>query len=264
MKIVSLNIWDLPVWFVRDRSERITRIGDFFHEMSPDIICLQESFDPDHRTHLAGFLREHGYAASDEHIRNRSVMGRKMDTTGGLVIFSRFPILESTFIPFRRLFFSPIEALGRKGILITLLHTPQGTLRVVNLHLHKESFLWDEEIRFSQLEIAFMILQSLEPMPTVMAGDFNQQDLIENQFFLRLIRQNHFVHPTYETLGPSYRAENKYVNIWMNKIARSKRLDYIFYHNIHALRLRQGRYGVFYRDDPMSDHDPVVLDFCLE
>ena len=264
MKIISLNIWDLPAWFVKDRSKRIDRIRDFFHGINPDIICLQESFDPDHRVQLAGFFREHGYAASDEHIRSRNVMGRKMDTTGGLVTFSKFPILETRFVPFRRLFFSPIEALGRKGILMTLLDTPHGTLRIINLHLHKKSFLWDEEIRFSQLEILFMILQFLEPMPTVMAGDFNQQDLIENEFFLRLIHQNHFVHPTYKTLEPSYRMENKYVNTWMNKIAYSKRLDYIFYHNINALRLRHERYGVLYRDEPMSDHDPIVLDLCSE
>ena len=264
MKIISLNIWDLPVWFVRDRKERIALIQNFFHENNPDIICLQEAFDPDNRMWLAGFLREHGYAASDEHIESRSVMGRKMDTTGGLVIFSRFPILETTFIPFRRLFFSPIEALGRKGILITLLNTPQGALRIVNLHLHKKSFLWDEEIRFSQLEILFMTLQFYAPMPTVMAGDFNQHDLIENQFFLRLIRQNGFVHPECKTLEPSYRAENKYVNIWMNQIARSKRFDYIFYHNINALRLRCDQYRVIYRDEPLSDHDPVMLNFCSD
>ena len=263
MKIVSLNIWDLPVWFVKDRNKRIALAEDFFNEINPDIICLQESFDPDHRMQLAGFFQKHGYAASDEYIESRNVIGRKMDTTGGLVTFSKFPILENTFIPFRRLFFSPIEALGRKGILMTLLDTPHGTLRMINVHLSK-GFLWAEKIRLWQMKYLFTKAGFPDPAPTIMAGDFDQQDLIRNKKFLMLMDRNHFVHPACETLEPSYRAENKYVNIWMNKIARSKRLDYIFYHNINALRLRCERYDVLYRNEPMSDHDPIVLDLDSE
>ena len=184
-----------------------------------------------------------------------------MDTTGGLVTFSKFPILGTAFIPFRRLFFSPIEALGRKGILTTLLDTPHGTLRIVNVHLSK-GFLWAEKIRLWQLKYIFTKAGFSDSVPAVMAGDFNQQDLIRNKKFLALIDKNRFVHPECETLEPSYRAENKYVDIWMNRITHSKRLDYILYHNINALRLRYNQYRILYQDEPLSDHDPVMLDLC--
>lgn len=259
MKIVSLNIWDLPLWFVRDRKERISRIKDFFHETDPDIVCLQESFDPDHRMRLNGFLGSAAYATSDTDVRSRNVLGTKLDTTGGLVTYSKFRVLESVFIPFRRLFFSPLEMLGRKGMLITLLDTPYGRLRVVNLHLYKKSLLWDEAIRVSQLKRVFAHMRSLGSLPTIMAGDFNQRDLAHNRKFLQLIAENNFVNPQGDMREPSYRAENKYVDIWINRIRRSKRLDYILHNDLGALHLRSHECRVLCRKEPMSDHDPVML-----
>ena len=259
MKIVSLNIWDLPVWFVRDRSERVGRISDFFHEMDPDIVCLQESFDPDHRVRLNDFFRSAAYATSNTDVRNRNVLGTKMDTTGGLVTYSKFRVLENVFIPFRRLFFSPIEALGQKGILVTLCDTPQGKMRIVNIHLSK-GFLYAEAVRIWQLKRIFAHVRSLGSLPTVMAGDFNQHNLAHNPKFLQLMGENDFVHPEGDMREPSYRAENPYVDIGMNKIRRSKRLDYILHNNLAALRFRCDEYRVLRREEPMSDHDPVVLE----
>ena len=42
MKIVSFNIWDLPVWFVQDRDERLVLMNDLLKNLDADIICLQE------------------------------------------------------------------------------------------------------------------------------------------------------------------------------------------------------------------------------
>ncbi len=263
MKIISLNIWDLPVWFVKDRKERIVLIKDFLITLNPDIICLQESFDPDHRAEIISFFQTHGYAASDKHVGSRNVIGRKMDTTGGLVTFSKFPILANSFIPFPRLFFSPIEWLGRKGVLMTLLDTPYGKLRMINVHLSK-GFLYPEAVRLRQLKHLFIHVQSLSPVFTCIAGDFDQQDFVHNRKFSELITKHNFIHPPGDTIKPSYRAENKYVDIWMNRIRHSKRLDYIVYNHLGSLHVAVEQYAVIYLDKPLSDHDPVLLDFRQE
>ena len=93
-----------------------------------------------------------------------------------------------------------------------------------------------------------------------MAGDFNQRDLARNKKFLKLIKENHFIFPVCDAFAPSYRAENVYVNIWMNRITRSKRIDYFLCSNLHMLHLRPEQCAAVYPDPPLSDHDPVVLD----
>ena len=259
MKIVSLNIWDLPVWFVQDRDERLVLINNFLKNLDPDIICLQESFDPEHRRQLNDLLRVRGYETSDKDVRRRSVLGRMMDMTGGLVTYAKFPIRKNRFIPFSRLFFSPIEYLGRKGGLITSLDTPYGIVRIINAHLSK-GFICPQTVRLQQMKKILRNIPFSELITTIMVGDFNQRDLARNKKFLKLIKENHFIFPVCDAFAPSYRAENVYVNIWMNRITRSKRIDYFLCSNLDMLHLRPKQCAAVYSDPPLSDHDPVVLD----
>src|SRR5437867_931507 len=50
------------------------------------------------------------------------------DTTAGLVIFSKFPIIQDKFVPFKQFTPSVIERIGRKGILEATIKTPYGTI----------------------------------------------------------------------------------------------------------------------------------------
>jgi endonuclease/exonuclease/phosphatase family metal-dependent hydrolase len=52
LKLVTLNIWDIPFWFSLDREARLARLGQYLNKISPDLICLQESFDVKHRDDL--------------------------------------------------------------------------------------------------------------------------------------------------------------------------------------------------------------------
>jgi mRNA deadenylase 3'-5' endonuclease subunit Ccr4 len=105
LKIVSFNIWDLPYWFVKNREQRILQIAEYLRKLDAEIVCLQESFDVRHRRFLYESLGSDKYYASDGFETTRKAPLALFDTTGGLVIFSKFPIIQNKFIPFNQ--FSP-------------------------------------------------------------------------------------------------------------------------------------------------------------
>src|SRR5215813_2067308 len=102
LKIVSFNIWDLPYWFVKNRQQRILQIAAYLRRLDAEIICLQESFDVHHRRLLYERLGCDRYYASGGFEETRKAPFASLDTTGGLVTFSRFPIIEHTFMPFNQ------------------------------------------------------------------------------------------------------------------------------------------------------------------
>lgn len=262
MKIVTLNIWDLPLWFVPDRKERIMRIAAYLKELDADIICLQESFDPRHRKSLHMLLDL--YQTTDGRAQARNVFFISFDTTGGLVTFSKFPIVRSVFIPFRKFFLPPIELLGNKGMLIAFLNTPYGKLRVCNTHLFHRGSLCNKVIRWSQIKHMFTTLRAHEPTPAIIAGDFNEDNLPHHQKFLELMARHNVIHPSASVLEPTYRKENPYATIGMNRIRHSKRLDYIFHNDLGSLHLKVSRYAVLHPDNVLSDHNPVILEMIPE
>ena len=124
--IITFNVWDLPLWFVRGRERRIAKVADYLAGQDADVICLQESFDVAHRLLIAHRLGD-GYSMSDGHDRTRKMLGIKtFDVTGGLVVFSKFPIVRSRFFTFNRLVnVSWVEFLARKGFLEVVVSTPE-------------------------------------------------------------------------------------------------------------------------------------------
>src|SRR5215475_8773830 len=100
LKIVSFNIWDLPYWFVKNREQRILQIAEYLPKLDAEIVCLQESFDVRHRRLLYESLGSDKYYASGGFEATRRAPLTLFDTTGGLVIFSKFPIIHNKFIPF--------------------------------------------------------------------------------------------------------------------------------------------------------------------
>ncbi|MDP3779459.1 MAG: endonuclease/exonuclease/phosphatase family protein [bacterium] len=259
MKILSLNIFDLPLWFVKDRKQRLDAIKRYLRDLNVDIICLQESFDPKHRLNLNDFFKANGYYASDTLVEQRRVLGVSMDTTGGLAIFSKFPIFSRAFIAFDFIPFAPQESAGKKGALVADVQTPRGKLRIVNTHLCQWSLLFEKRTRLNQMKRILDAIAKRIPLPTVIAGDFNEKDIFKNKHFGALMDAHRFVHPATDAFHPTYRKENPYVNIWMNRISHSKRIDYIMYNDLSDLALEHKEYSVLYPDRALSDHDPVVL-----
>jgi hypothetical protein len=107
LKIVSFNIWDLPYWFVKNRKQRILQIAAYLQRLDAEIVCLQESFDVYHRKLLYESLGSDKYYASGGFETTRKAPLASFDTTGGLVIFSKFPIIQDKFVPFKQFGSSP-------------------------------------------------------------------------------------------------------------------------------------------------------------
>lgn len=264
IKIISFNIWDLPLWFVKDREKRFKGLINYLKKLDADIICLQEAFDPQNRKKL---VEELGgiYETTNDISNNRKIFGLKLfDKSGGLVIFSKFKILESAFVPHNRLANSTIgEVFGRKGYLRATIKTPAGNLEVINIHLHEEG-IWfaDRIIRRNQLAQILKQVNNIDK-PSILLGDFNQFDLIKRNDFINLLKTNDFFHADQEeNLAASYRQENIYFNGLFNNPSGSVRLDYVFIRKLDMLNLEVKDYHVEILEPSLSDHDPVILTLC--
>lgn len=260
--IITFNIWDLPLWFVRGRDARIAKVADFLAAEDADIVCLQESFDVRHRLSIARRLGER-YAMSDGHEETRKILGVKtFDMTGGLVVFSKFPIVSSRFFPFSRLMnVSCIEFLARKGFLEVVVETPEGPLRVIDIHAHKVARFGGRWVHLRQVERVLSFLKDAPTMPTVFAGDFNEDQMTRVPEFRERFRAAGFAHPgpDDEPLAPSYRKENPLVDAWPNRIASSERDDYVLLRGILGSGWNVVHYAPYADDARLSDHDPVML-----
>jgi len=262
LKIVSFNIWDLPYWFVKNREQRILQIAEYLRKLDAEIVCLQESFDVRHRRFLYESLGPDKYYASGGFEATRKAPLALFDTTGGLVIFSKFPIIQNTFIPFNQFTPSVIERIGHKGILEATIETPYGNIQVFNTHLHKEQRFFAHNIRVKQLKHILERMQEQQHLPVILAGDFNENALMEQKKLATILQSRGLMHSIhferYEYM-PSYRLNNPLVDNWINRVSYSRRLDYILVRLVEKLGLKVVQYEPIYLTPPLSDHDPVIL-----
>jgi len=262
LTIVSFNIWDVPYWFVKNRQQRMLQIAAYLQRLDAEIICLQESFDVSHRRLIYEHLGGERYYASGGLEATRHAPLASFDTTGGLVILSKFPIIESHFRPFTQLTPSWIERIARKGVLAATLETPYGRMQVCNIHLHAGTHGLARSIRFKQLTSVVERMQGPRNVPAILAGDFNEHGLMEQKQFTHLLHSRHLTHTVQGEHGPcrpSYRVENPLVHHWLNRATYSRRLDYIFIRFPEGWDLQVVHYEPLYLIPPLSDHDPVLL-----
>lgn len=263
LKILSFNIWDLPLFFVKNRKSRIRGTAEYLKNLNADIICIQESFDVKNRLFLKDALTDNYYVAGDTEEVRRLLLFKFLDMSGGLVIFSKFPILESSFISYSRLFNSAVgEVLARKGFLEAIVKTPKGKMRILNTHLHEETPLFDRTVRMSQLAKLFGLVGQ-DDLPTILTGDFNEEALMHQENFSALFDSRGFKHPiktvNAKDVVPTYRPGNPYVDNWVNRTSLPKRYDYILVKNMDKLGLFAKQYEPQIINPPLSDHDPILL-----
>ncbi len=262
LKIVSFNIWDLPYWFVKNRRQRILQIAEYLRRLNAEIVCLQESFDVHHRRLLYEHLGLERYYASGGFEDTRKAPLAVFDTTGGLVIFSKFPIIQHKFIPFNQFTPSLIERIGRKGVLEATIETPYGVIQVLNIHLHMGKNFFARNIRIKQLKSILERMKVPLHLPVILAGDFNENALMEQEKFVNILRSRglaHSVHFEQYEFMPSYRIKNPFVNNWLNRSKYSRRLDYILVNLTEDFDLKVVQYEPMYLIPPLSDHDPIFL-----
>lgn len=253
-KVISYNIWDLPLWFVKDRTSRITEVARYLATSGADVICVQEAWTQSGREILYHILGDAGYHHASV---NESSL---LVGNGGLVTFSKFPIVQKEFTAFSRLSVAFVEFFAAKGVLKTVLDTPFGKITVFNTHLHSPSWLLGQWVRLRQMERVLAVIGE-DDTPAVLAGDFNEDKLWEQKEFTRILSGANFSNPLSVAKGmpPTYRLENEFVNIWINREYAPSRFDYIFVRNLEACSLTVRAYEPLYLKPDLSDHDPVVL-----
>jgi endonuclease/exonuclease/phosphatase family metal-dependent hydrolase len=259
IKVLSFNIWDLPLFFVKNRKKRFEGLIKYLKEVDADIICLQEAFDVKHRAELREeFKIKYSIAGNGD---SRKILFVKVfDTTGGLMVLSKFPIKTKKFVPYSRIFNSAIgEVLARKGFLDVVVETPKGDLRIVNTHLHEETPFFDRAVRLFQLKKILGRINNID-LPAILVGDFNQQSLLHQKDFSEHFDLSGFAHPLVDSVNlPTYRPENIYVDNWLNRTKTPKRFDYILTRRIDGLGLKSVRYEPQHLKTDLSDHDPLLL-----
>ena len=266
MKILTWNVWDTPFWIATKRHERMHRLGGFLKERDPDIICLQESFDTKHREMIHEALGKNEYCTTDQDdlMRRVFVFGR-MDQTGGLVIFSKFQIKNTTFTPFKNPILSSIqERIGRKGYLTAEIETTNGPLLVINTHLYSLQSIHASAVRIYQLKQIFKATaEKRKSMPSVFTGDLNEDALKNPVRSKEILKEDSFIDSTEltgEKIEPSYRPENPLTHTRFNNGEDPLRLDYVLFGNLQRLGLRATSNDVLPQPEkPLSDHDPVMV-----
>jgi endonuclease/exonuclease/phosphatase family metal-dependent hydrolase len=173
VKLVSINIWDLPIWLPRTRRRRRhRRLLEGLAALDADIFLIQEAFRPRLRRAILRALPD--LQADAFARRGRWVLFLRMDAAGGLFTLARWPILSSRYQPTRRFHrMKPDERIGRKGSLWTRSATPAGELLVGNVHLYAGNSPIDAHVRSIQARDLLLHGDTAPNVPTVVGGDCN-------------------------------------------------------------------------------------------
>jgi endonuclease/exonuclease/phosphatase family metal-dependent hydrolase len=173
IRVLSINIWDLPVPI--PGFERARRRRDLLEQLpgtGADLVLIQEAFLPRFKPRIAEVLPDHQCDRFLDHRRRR--LGLEMDGSGGLMTFSRFRLLDCRYVPFECWPGMKLdERIGKKGCLWVEVETPGGPVRIGNVHLYAGLGPTNAQVRAKQTRHLLDQLAEMEPMPTVLAGDFN-------------------------------------------------------------------------------------------
>lgn len=173
IRLVSINLWDLPVPLPRfDRALRRRRLLEQLPGLGADLLLFQESFRPGFRRSLT--KASAGFEAHPECGRGRWFFFLPLDCTGGLFTLSRWPIVAQRHQRARRIRSLKLdERVGVKGCLWTRVRTPAGDLLVGNVHLYAGNNPVDAHVRAVQARDLLMHGELCDDVPAVLAGDFN-------------------------------------------------------------------------------------------
>jgi endonuclease/exonuclease/phosphatase family metal-dependent hydrolase len=150
---------------------RLRALGEILERSEYDVVCLQEVMSPLNLALLRNIMKSYGQVA---HATRFPLVG------GGLVILSRWPIVERRFEPFR--FGGPARAewLMRKGVLVARIQSAGRPLTVVNTHLSANmADDWSPANAYARVQaaeltrLAFAVARTGPEDPLVVMGDFN-------------------------------------------------------------------------------------------
>lgn len=258
---ITLNTWGLPLHLPgHDDIRRFNIIPDSVLQQGVDIVFLQETFHPKLRHNLLNTLSPHYYVHTNGN-KNRSALGfLRMDTQGGLMTFSKYPIINQNFVTFPiSINTSIIEYIGKKGFLVTTIQYGKDTLNLINTHLYSGHNPEAAAQRYRQIQIISDYIGNnmiLQKYPIIFAGDINIHhpdtqnsnvyDIITDQMFF--VDSKPKLEPCDYTMDPLH-------NDYVPSHEPQAKLDYIFYRNSNMMFLQvYESKRAFSNDIPISDH----------
>ncbi len=255
MTLLTLNIWNLP-FITKDKHLRMQRLITGLEEMRPDIICLQESWEPEVRKLLLSSLRE--YQIPD--ICSGKRLGGFFDSTGGLLIMTRMPVVVTSVIFnefFENGFLCFEDRIGRKGFLAARVTVNDRSFVVVNTHLHVRmlgSYRHHRDVRIRQLEqLCSFVNSSTQQLPTILLGDFNFESRDEEY---RVVFGAHFRDLSSNLESNWNQRGNCYDATYFNTLlTRRSKVDYIFAKNIGSMVWNTRK---VFDSPPISDHYGIL------
>lgn len=267
--IISQNIGATP--FAKDGLKRVSRFSRALKQpaLQTDFVCLQETFTVLSRLLIGQTSKHHPYVSIPTS-RNFRLL------PSGLAFLSKYPIIESRFLPF--LTAKNQDRLANKGVLLTrVLHPNLGTINFLNVHLQAsyQSAIQYTDVRDRQLDILreFVFRECLQNL-TVMSGDFNSTE--DQNVYQRIVAPDDLgFHDALRILHPEHTLftwlpDNPYASDPCPPL----RLDYIFVKdNTHWKWQSHASTGALFsgahfytssRPKPYSDHEGLRMALSFE
>jgi endonuclease/exonuclease/phosphatase family metal-dependent hydrolase len=169
LRVLTWNVWGVPA-ITSHLDERMAAIPAAIATLGPDIVFLQELWEPRHAESVGRKLGELGFRHS-----------RAFDTPAGatgLFVASKFPLGAGAFRPFSlgRMphSFWHLDWMVEKGVANVVVETPLGALRVENTHLQAQyrTDRYGPE-RLAQAAEIVLMNRSHANEALLLAGDFN-------------------------------------------------------------------------------------------
>lgn len=182
IRILTLNIFCRPCpicsYALGDRkTERIKMFVKYLSRHFFDIVCLQEMFSSLSNGRINFFLKETRKLGFLYHLKSEKQSFFKFDS--GLLIISRFPIIDFDFSPF--LSFSGYESFVEKGVLYArILHENNHVLHVFTTHFQSKN---NPQVKRKQIkQLGNFILKNVkEGSNIIVTGDFNIEAVTEKE-----------------------------------------------------------------------------------
>jgi sphingomyelin phosphodiesterase 2 len=269
LRVMSLNLWGLGFNISQDREARVRALGEAFSQLEADLFTLQEVWLESDQKYLirqaegAGLLYSHSFRSG--------IIG------SGLVILSRYRIMEAQFRPYRLRSRPELLTQGDyyafKGAAVARLATPYGPIDCYNTHaIAQYAPDYQDELAAQRAanmyELGQFVNQYSHSTPAIVTGDFNVNP---HQLGYRLLLGLTGLVDCYDALHPddpsiTFSLDNPY----NSNYREPERIDYICVRSGGRLGLTPQAAGVTlkqrpdYPYKPYSDHYAVQVDFDIE
>lgn len=255
-----------PVAFPTIRKQYIP---DALIHSGADVLCLQEVFlQKDREFFVEKLSADYPYFFFEPQ--------PKVSLSSGLIVFSKFPLVNPQFETFRfRIWTEKLAA--HKGFMSFSIQTPSGLIHIVNTHAtvggviaHPDSTLANG---WRDLQVYQIIDHFPSDSPTILAGDFNASPQVSTSNYDHVLRQgyvsayNH-IHkrhtPTWSKKNPLNKLSPLYA------LDPSQQMDHVFVKNISLETIQSARVTLTkpvvikeapFLKTPLSDHFAVQVDF---